>query len=60
MQTHRGLRHEVEYSAHGEVSEPEVTRMRATVCELLNGLADEIRRLRPEIKRSVRKLRCPT
>lgn len=42
MQVQRGLRHDLEYGAHREVSEGEVSRVRATVCALLNRLAEEI------------------
>ncbi|HEU4452280.1 MAG TPA: hypothetical protein VFR81_04440 [Longimicrobium sp.] len=58
MQVQRGVRHDLEYGAHRTVSEEEVGRVRDTVCRLLNGLADVVRNLRPEIQESVRKLRC--
>jgi hypothetical protein len=59
MQVQRGVRHDLEYGAHRMVSEEEAGAMRANVCALLNGLADEIRTIRPAIKQSIRKLRCP-
>lgn len=57
MQVQRGVRHELEYGAHRTVSEAEIGRMRDTVCGLLNGLAEEIRQIRPAIKEPVQKLR---
>lgn len=59
MQVQRGVRHDLEYGARRTVSKEEAGTMRASVCALLNGLADEIRTLRPTIKQSIRKLRCP-
>lgn len=40
------------------VTEAKVSEMRDSVCALLNGLADEIRRLRPGLKQPIQKLRC--
>ena len=59
MQVQRGVRHDLEYGAHRMVGEEEIGRMRDSVCALLNGLADEIREIRPALKQSVKKLRCP-
>jgi hypothetical protein len=58
MQTERGVRRDLEYGAHRTVTEAKVGEMRDSVCALLNGLADEIRRLRPALKQPIRKLRC--
>jgi hypothetical protein len=58
MQLQRGVRHNLEYRAHGWVTEEEVRELRDNVCKLLNGLANEIRRIRPAIKQAVKKLRC--
>lgn len=58
MQVQRGLRHDLEYGAYRMVSPKEVDDVRESVCALLNGLADEIRRIRPALKQPVKKLRC--
>jgi hypothetical protein len=58
MQVQRGVRHDLEYGAHRAVSDEQVGALRDSVCALLNGLGDEIRRLRPSLKQPVRKLRC--
>ena len=60
MQVQRGIRHDREYGAHRMVTEEEIGAVRDSVCTLLNGLADEIRQVRPAIKQAVKKLRCPT
>lgn len=59
MQVQRGVRHDLEYGAHRMVTEEEVGRVRDSVCALLNGLADAIREIRPGLRASVKKLRCP-
>lgn len=59
MQVQRGVRHDLEYGAHRTISAEEVGQVRGSVCTLLNGLADEVRRIRPGIQQAVRKLRCP-
>ncbi len=58
MQVQRGVRHDLEYGAHRAVSDEQVGTLREGVCALLNGLADEIRRVRPALKQPVKKLRC--
>lgn len=58
LQVHRGVRHDLEYGAHRTVSESQVAALRESVCVLLNGLAEEVRRLRPSITASIAGLRC--
>lgn len=58
LQVERGVRHDLEYAAHRTVTDEKVGNMRESVCALLNGLANEIRRLRPALKQPIKKLRC--
>lgn len=48
-----------EYGAQRVVTDEEIGAVRDSVCALLNGLADEIRQVRPAIEHAVKKLRCP-
>ncbi|HWK88816.1 MAG TPA: hypothetical protein VNP72_02440 [Longimicrobium sp.] len=54
MQAARSVRHDLEYGGTRTLSGDEITKMRDSVSVLLNGLAGEIRRLRPALKERVK------
>ncbi|MGH7483037.1 MAG: hypothetical protein ACRELV_12855 [Longimicrobiales bacterium] len=59
LQIQRSIRHDLEYGTQRSVSEEEISDLRRAVCELLNELASEIRRIRPGLLKRVKKLKCP-